>query len=496
MGHKPSPPEGLTWHALDELVTSIAETRAATAALQAREAALLADAAELAMTRAAERRATGKRDPHDLALREVTSELGAAMRLSDRTVQARMSSAATLTSSFGMTLGVFQKGEIDAGHVSAIIDAGAGIGDPDLRATYERIVVEAARFETPPRLRAIARVVAARIDPAIVEELQRRGFAGRRVRVIDLGDGMARLLADLPATLAHAILDRLTQLGYEVLHSDSATDAPGSPSHDALSGAEQTDQECVSVVTGPRADDRSTPDDRTTAGESGRTDDDPEDGADGRGALPELRTMDEVRADVLADLLLCGGPTAHGDGDALASIRAHVQITVPVLTAAGTDDEPALLAGSGPIDRETARILAANAPGWDRVMYHPHSGAPLAVDRYRPSRKLRRFLRVRDERCRFPGCTQRPWRCDLDHTVDAAHGGPTAECNLAHFCRRHHTVKHATAWRVRQLGQGRLEWISLTGRRYLDRPPSIVQFVPSRAFSPPDRGESDEPPPF
>ena len=38
-------------------------------------------------------------------------------------------------------------------------------------------------------------------------------------------------------------------------------------------------------------------------------------------------------------------------------------------------------------------------------MFHPHTGATLAVDRYRPSAELRRFLRVRDERCRFPGCT-------------------------------------------------------------------------------------------
>ena len=190
--------------------------------------------------------------------------------------------------------------------------------------------------------------------------------------------------------------------------------------------------------------------------------------------------MDELRADILADLVLTGTPSAHGEGDALSAIRAHVQITVPVLTAAGQSDEPALLAGYGPIDTETAQRLAAGAPGWDRVMFHPHSGATLAVDRYRPSAELRRFLRVRDERCRFPGCTQRPWRCDLDHTLDHALGGETRECNLAHFCRRHHTVKHATGWKVRQLDHGTLEWTSLTGRRYIDRPPSLVQFVPSR----------------
>ena len=108
------------------------------------------------------------------------------------------------------------------------------------------------------------------------------------------------------------------------------------------------------------------------------------------------RSLDELRADIFADLILTAAPTAHGEGDALASIRAEVQITVPVLTAAGTSSEPALLAGYGPIDRETACALAAEAPGWDRVMYHPHTGLPLAVDRYRPSAELRRFLPPRD----------------------------------------------------------------------------------------------------
>jgi hypothetical protein len=116
-------------------------------------------------------------------------------------------------------------------------------------------------------------------------------------------------------------------------------------------------------------------------------------------------------------------------------------------------------------------------------MFHPHTGLPLAVDRYRPSAELRRFLRARDERCRFPGCRRRATRADVDHTIDYAHGGATCVENLAHFCARHHTVKHATRWRVRQLGGGVLEWTSPTGRRYRDRPPSTVQFVPSPAYA-------------
>ena len=72
--------------------------------------------------------------------------------------------------------------------------------------------------------------------------------------------------------------------------------------------------------------------------------------------------MDQRRADILADLLLAGAPAALGGG--LGAITAQVQVTVPVLTLAGVQETGATLAGYGPIDPETARRLAADAPGW------------------------------------------------------------------------------------------------------------------------------------
>ncbi|HKP07959.1 MAG TPA: DUF222 domain-containing protein [Microbacterium sp.] len=446
------------WSALDRVVADMQSTRSEIARLQAEELRLLTDAADIVRAREQARRATGRKSPHDLPLREVSAELGAAMRLSDRTVQARMSAASTLCDGFGATFTALGAGRIDLAHASAIVDAGAVIADPEMREQYERIVLEAAEFETPHRLRAIARVVAARIDPDLAEELRRRAVGRRHIRVIDLDDGMARLLADLPAVLAHAIYDRLTQMAEAeraAEREEAAAEAPPAEG-DARpaeggddDGTERGAQAAPQLTTGPQAD---------------------------------VRSLDELRADIFADLVLTGAPTGHGEGDALAAIRAEVQITVPVLTAAGTGNEPALLAGYGPIDADTARELAAAVAGWDRVMYHPHSGIPLAVDRYRSSAGLKRFLRARDERCRFPGCRRRPSKSDIDHTVDRALGGETADDNLAHLCRRHHTLKHATAWRVRQLGDGILEWISPTQRRYLDKPLATVQFVPSTIF--------------
>ncbi|GAA5196134.1 HNH endonuclease signature motif containing protein [Microbacterium jejuense] len=478
VGHQIGTGDG-TWSALERVVSDVQAARVQIARLQAEEARLLADAADIVRAREGERRLMGRSTVHDLALREVSSELGAAMRLSDRSVQARMSAASSLVDGFAETHRALAEGGIDHAHAAAIVDCGVGLLDETMRGEYERILLEAAEFETPPRLRAIARIVAARIDPEMAAELQRRAHSTRRVRVIDLEDGMARLLADLPAVLAYAILDRLTQMAEIEDEADRAAAAAAvvAVGLDAVPDAagEVGPERPVEGSEPPLSTvDEAVPADRSDEGECAA------ELSTAPGA--EQRSRDELRADIFADLLLTGAPAAHGAGGALASIRAEVQITVPVLTAAGKDDEPALLTGYGPIDNEMARELAAGAPGWDRVMYHPHTGLPMAVDRYRPSAELRRFLRARDERCRFPGCTRRPSRCDVDHTLDHAKGGTTSECNLAHFCPRHHTVKHATAWRVRQAGGGVLEWFSPTGRRYLDRPPSVVQFVPSRTY--------------
>lgn len=121
------------------------------------------------------------------------------------------------------------------------------------------------------------------------------------------------------------------------------------------------------------------------------------------------------------------------------------------------------------------------------MLTHPVTGAILAVDRYRPNADLRRLLHARDSRCRFPTCGLPPRAQDLDHTVDAAHGGPTEEGNLGGFCRRHHTLKHHTAWKVNQLGAGVLEWTSPAGYTYIDRPPAPVAFTVEAPDPPSER---------
>lgn len=519
MGHEVDDP--FTWVELDALVSDLLEVRREIAAAEARQARILSAAVDLVADRTAalHRRDPGRLAGADLPLREVCAELAAATRMSDRAVQRRMGDAASVVKDYPQVLEAWSAGHIDAGHVTAILDAGIGM-DAGTRAEYEQVVLDAATHETAGRMRTIARTIAARVDPDGEARRTATARADRYIRVIDLPDGMARLLADLPATLAHAIYDRLTGMARTILDdhdrhravaesvdagmasgagdpaaaADAGPTAPA-PAGDPPAAADPAPAASPTPAAPAGSAASATPGDPAVPAFDPRTPGTGQPAGTTRvitGPTPEHGwRMDQVRADLLTDLLLAATPVAHGDG--LDTITGHVQITVPALTLAGTSNEPALLAGYGPIDPDTARRLAAGAPGWDRVLTHPHTGAVLAVDRYRPSADLIRHLRARDERCRYPGCSRHARGCDIDHTRDAAHGGPTQADNLAHLCRRHHTLKHHTRWKVRRLPDSTLEWTGPTGRRYHDRPPATVAFVPTPPTEP---TEPAEPPPF
>ncbi len=222
-------------------------------------------------------------------------------------------------------------------------------------------------------------------------------------------------------------------------------------------------------------------------------------------SVTDERTTAQLRADILADLLLTAAPDADptrtDDGPGtLGTIRARIQVTVPALTmlTPGAENlDPAELVGHGPLDAHTARTLAETTPlPWDRVLTHPVTGAVLHTDTYHRTTAIDRHLRARDRHCRWPGCTTPATRCEVDHTHDHALGGATTITNLAHLCQRHHTQKQFTRWNVTQLPGGTLEWTSPTGRTYTDEP---LPYSPATRFLPddppppdPDRG----PPPF
>jgi hypothetical protein len=192
----------------------------------------------------------------------------------------------------------------------------------------------------------------------------------------------------------------------------------------------------------------------------------------------ESRTLMQLITDVALDLLENGEPALSG---AAQGIRPTVLVTVPALTLLGIGVEPATLEGYGPIDADTARHLAARAPSFFRLLTHPETGTVLSVgrDRYEVPADLRRWLRVRDETCRAPGCNRLARRCDCDHCTEWNNDGRTAHDNLAHLCRSHHQLKHRTDWRYRHIGGGSLAWTSPTSKAYVTHPAVKMKGAPT-----------------
>jgi hypothetical protein len=178
----------------------------------------------------------------------------------------------------------------------------------------------------------------------------------------------------------------------------------------------------------------------------------------------ESRTLTQLRADVAANWLLAG--VAEGT----PSPKAQVLVTVPVLSLLGAVTEPATLDGYGPVPPSIARRLVGDGAGsFLRVLTDPRSGAPLEIGRtsYRVPKAMRQWLRLRDGRCPFPGCNNHSLDNEADHLLAWSEGGGTGITNLGQPCRRHHRLRHTTAWKpvdaTRDQPPG---WISPAGRSY------------------------------
>jgi hypothetical protein len=135
----------------------------------------------------------------------------------------------------------------------------------------------------------------------------------------------------------------------------------------------------------------------------------------------DKRTLEQVRADVLAELgwsalhaghLGCCQPTCGHVGMRLGRRRGRpvmVNVTVAFTTLIGVDDQPAHLHGYGPITAEVARRIAADGT-WRRLLTDPASRAVLDVgrERYTPPPDLAEHVIVRDKR-RNLGSHATPW---------------------------------------------------------------------------------------
>ncbi|KNY06004.1 HNH endonuclease signature motif containing protein [Microbacterium sp. GCS4] len=448
-----------------------------------RIAALEAHAADLLIERIAVHDADVAESPfhRDAIYRSMIAEYAAAGHIPRATVEHAFTDARTLSRDLPAVRAAFAAGTITAGHVREIVRASGIVGeavrnkvvDIETFGLFEQSVLVVAEQDTAARTRAHARKVAATLAGQTLLERHRRATDERCVSVRSVDDGLALLTAVLPEWLAVAIADRLTRMAREVIRTrndrepvlpplaPSAPDdefardlLPGDPRLDADQGQNIIHGEDGTYTTDPLAGlvdplaglvdpltDPSSPDIEHVPADE--------------------RTLDQIRADLLTDLLLASAPS-ETLGTGLDTIQARIQVTVAATTLTGTDDRPAELDGHGPLHPDIARGLAGRHTGWSRLFLDP-TGLVTQTDTYTPTAPMRRFLRARDQHCRFPGCRMPVHRCDIDHTHDHALGGRTRT--------------DPYRWTAHQQPGGHITWTSPLGRTYTDPPRRRVMFT-------------------
>ena len=104
-----------------------------------------------------------------------------------------------------------------------------------------------------------------------------------------------------------------------------------------------------------------------------------------------------------------------------------------------------------------------------------HTTPPPGALRYTPNAALSQRVRAQYPTCRYPGCTVRSSRCDLDHIVEFDHknpeqGGWTISSNLGPFCRTHHNLKTSRLWPTEKLADDVLHITDPHGNHYFSPP--------------------------
>lgn len=462
---------GLGAYELVEYVAGCERVASAMLALQARGVAEL-------MRRQQMRPLAGARATVDPA-RITALEVAARLARSSREGDALVARAGYLTAVLPDTFAAWSAGVIDT-EKADLIGRKLGRLDDGLARRVEAAVLGEAPAVTVDTLRRLIARAIQRLDPKNAEQRHRRAHRDRFVRITPVDDGMAWIEAYVSAADAAAVKAVLDAGAAALKKHDQRN--PGRADH-----------------PGPGPDGSGTAGGTSTGAFAGAEDTRGDGGGEGR-------SMANRRADVLTSLAWAalaagriGGCTLCRAGLKLQDAHQRpvtVNLTMPATGLLGLTDEPAELAGYGPIPAAVARELAGNAL-WRRILTDPASGTVLDVGRtrYRPPADLAEHILLRDGTCIWPGC-DRPATgpgIDIDHLRAWVDGGLTADHNLGPFCERHHTEKHETDWQVSQPQPGRFEFTSPTGHTYTREPVRTgpIVAVPTDP-DPPERADADQ----
>ena len=358
-----------------------------------------------------------------------------------------------LTTTMTATWESLHAGEIDVRKMRALVDLLSPAKPAVIQEIEQRVLPDAGRL-TVAQLRQRVRRALARLDAAALEE--RRAEAAERANATyrSTNDGMGQVTIDLPLFQAAACVDAIDQYAQH-LRADGDQRPIGviraSVAADLILRPWDTSRPSVTAHVTIHAPLRSLHDE-TAPGTS----------APPAEVAGEVVTAAQCR-ELLRELDMLGIRSAPAGGS------VQVAIGDPVtgrLVAVATGSE--LRRAAGKRRRIRRRGSPVGAPATD----DPGLGPPPPTTAYRPTAAQQRFVEVRDRHCRMPGCRRRAGRCDIDHGIAHADGGPTDCWNLCCLCRRHHRIKtFARGWHFELLRDGRLIVRTPSGVSRVSRPP-------------------------
>ena len=341
---------------------------------------------------------------------EEREDVATALRLSPTAAQNRIDVARVLVGHLPNTISALATGEISAAHATVIAKETAtairnGLSE-DAVFRVEQTALAHAEFHTPGQVATKVKTTIAKLAPEEFEEIVDRARDSRRVSCYPEADGMATVVAILPAEDAQTVMKSIEAYILKRNQEDEV-DAEWS-----------------------------------------------------------MLSADMKRADALTAI---ASQALGAMADDVRPHRRPITISVAVdlPTLLGLAENPGQLAGYGAIPASVARKLAADGT-WQRFVSDPTTGNLLDFGRekYIPPQELVDYLLARDRTCRFPGCRRSGQLADIDHAHSWESGGETNPANLGLLCRRHHRMKTHGGWKLKSNADGSCTWESPVGKQF------------------------------
>jgi hypothetical protein len=408
-------------------------------------------------------------------------DISAALRMSGNSAQYKIDIARSLINTLPNTCSALATGEISPAHANVIArETAAAIREGLPAEAIERIEESAiahAEFHTPAQVGNKVRTMLAQIAPKEFEEIVVRARETRKVSMYRESDGMATVVAILPAEDAQTVMSAIENFVIRANRCDEDARNHAAKAEiiraaflgRAPSNYDSFKRRSGAGVSGAGVSGAGV----SGAGVSGEQIEmtSEEEAAFNNEYVPDLRTMDMKRADALSEI---AGIAVSLSADEAKSHRrsVSVNVTIDLPTLLGLNENPGQLAGYGVLPAQIVRALAGEGK-WRRFITDPNTGTLLDYgrDSYQPPQDLVDYLIARDRTCRFPGCRQSAARADIDHAEAWEDGGETSAANLGALCRRHHRLKTHGGWKLSSNADGSCSWESPDGHNY---------FVPAR----------------